>query len=169
MFTQFCSSVFPKASANTSYPEPAALAAPTIGIDQTFMLVQMQQMQMTMMQERMRNSNQGPHTPQKCGCTVEDNGSMPSSDPPEATSSWYSSVADFLAMLQLYHPKRNLEHYAVTFDKSDYYAVDDLKDLSEQQLMDRFAMSSGNASFLLREVNNEMKHTDRLTKHRRYK
>ncbi len=93
---------------------------------------------------------------------------MPSSDPSKAVSNWYSSVADFLEKLQLMHPKHNLGCYAVALDVADYYDIDDLKALSEQQLMDRFEMSSGNASFLLREVNNEIKHTDRLTKHRHH-
>jgi hypothetical protein len=164
MFLQFCSSAFPKASAKTSYPEPAT-PAPTTSVDQTFMLVQMQQMQMTMMQERMSNSNQGPHTSQKHCHDDEDDKNMLSS---EAMSSWYSSVADFLAKLHLCHPKCNLECYAVILDESDYYAVDDLKDLSKQQLIDRFEMSSGNVSFLLREVNNKIKCTNKLTKHCRH-
>jgi hypothetical protein len=163
MFVQFCSSAFLKASAKTSYPEPA-MPATAIGIDPTFMLVQMQQMQMAMMQERMKNSNQGPLTPKKRRCAVEDDGNMLSSDLPKAMSSQYSSVADFLARLQLCHPKRNLERYAAILDESDYYAVDDLKDLSEQQLMDRFEMTLGNASFLLKEVTNEIKRTDKSTK-----
>jgi hypothetical protein len=163
MFVQFCSSTFLKASAKTSYPEPA-MPATAIGIDLTFMLVQMQQMQMAMMQERMKNSNQGPLTPPKCRCAVKDDGNMLSSDLPEAMSSQYSSVVDFLVKLQLCHPKLNLKRYAAILDESDYYAVDDLKDLSEQQLMDRFKMTLGNASFLLKEVTNEIKCTDKLTK-----
>jgi hypothetical protein len=165
MFAQFCSSMFLKVSSQSSYLEPAT---PVPAIDPTFMLMQMQQMQMTMMQDRMCHSNQGPYTPQKRHRAVEDDGNMPSSDPPEAVSNRYSSVADFLEKLQLMHPKRNLGRYAVALDVADYYDIDDLKALSEQQLMDRFEMSSGNASFLLREVNNEIKRTDRLTKRRHH-
>jgi len=156
--------MFPKASSQSFYLKPATLA-PAISIDPTLMLMQMQQMQITIMQDRMHHSNQGLYTPQKHHQAVKDDGNMPLSDPPEAGSNQYSSVADFLEKLQLMHPKHNLGCYAVALDVADYYDIDDLKALSEQQLMDRFEMSSGNASFLLREVNNEIKLIDRLTKH----
>jgi hypothetical protein len=82
-----------------------------------------------------------------------------SSDPPEgAFYEPYTSITIFLQRLHTDHPKRRLDTFIQHFDALDYYHVDDLGEVTRENLMDEpFYMSKGNAEFFLRQVEKEMK------------
>ena len=84
---------------------------------------------------------------------------LPSSDPLEdAFDEPYTSITVFLEKLHVDHPKRRLDGFIHHFDALDYYQVDDLGEVTRENLMDMpFHMSKGNAEFFLRHVEKEMK------------
>ena len=87
-----------------------------------------------------------------------------SSDPPEeGLPNPYPTISNFLDNLATHHPKRWLSRYTDTFTAADFYNIDDIASLSPQELIGgQFELTFGNATFLLKEVKNEMKRIDRV-------
>ncbi|KAH7910155.1 hypothetical protein BJ138DRAFT_1009461, partial [Hygrophoropsis aurantiaca] len=91
-----------------------------------------------------------------------------SSPPDRGDATAYPSVDDFLTILHIRHPRRGLNAYVDTFNKADFYDIDELVDLSEEQLSGpEFLLSAGNARFLLKEVKAEMRKVDQATRKKR--
>jgi len=111
-----------------------------------------------------------PHplaTPSRCA----EKHDLPSSDPAEgAFHEPYTSITLFLESLHIDHPKRRLDTFIQHFDALDYYQVDDLDEVTRENLMEKpFYMSKGNAEFFLRQVKKEMERINNINVKNRLK
>ncbi|KAJ3871274.1 hypothetical protein F5051DRAFT_288892, partial [Lentinula edodes] len=87
-----------------------------------------------------------------------------SSDPPEVMISQYDTVQSFLTKLHAEAPQRGLNNFIVKFESDDYWNIDDVMRLKEHELVDSFGLSRGNAGFLLKAIESQMKATERKLK-----
>lgn len=94
----------------------------------------------------------------------------PSSDPADQDDTvQYRFIRDFLSDLSHKHPQRGLVLYGPNFDLMDYYHVDELARMSQEDLTGSdFQMTVGNAKFVISEAKAEVKRVDRATKRARY-
>lgn len=79
----------------------------------------------------------------------------PSSDAPDELGGVnpYVSIGVFLEILDDKQPQRKLTTYAECFAMSDYYHIDEIAEMTKEDLMAlrEIGMTSGNATFLLRQ------------------
>jgi hypothetical protein len=96
-------------------------------------------------------------------------GAPPSSDPPEYENTIeYPMISDFLVTLNNKYPKCALVAYHNNFELMDYYYIDELVQMAEEDLTGTdFCMTSGNAKFLLREAREEVRRLERAAKRAR--
>jgi hypothetical protein len=91
-----------------------------------------------------------------------------SSDPSNYDRSRYPSISEFLAKLDIEHPRCRLPTYADRFEGMNFYNIDALVSFTEERLTAmEFGMSLGNVRFLLKEVKDEVKRLDRKKRARR--
>jgi hypothetical protein len=92
-----------------------------------------------------------------------------SSDPPDITAATiYPTIASFISALALCFPQRHLVGVITSFNMQDYFDIDKVLAFSKEDLMgDPFGMSGGNASFLLVQVDDEMRRLERASGTRR--
>lgn len=92
-----------------------------------------------------------------------------SSDPPdERVPNPYPTITMFLRVLDDRQPQRSLSRYIPTFASADFYNIDDLVLFEVKELTGTdFNLTAGNATFLLKEVRNEMKRVDKAHGKRR--
>ena len=92
-----------------------------------------------------------------------------SSDPPNITATTiYPTIANFISALALRFPDRHLAGVMTSFHMQDYFDIDEVLTFSKEDLMgDPFGMSGGNASFLLIQVDDEMRRLERASGTRR--
>lgn len=81
--------------------------------------------------------------------------------------SQYDTVQSFLTKLHAEAPQRGLNNFIVKFESDDYWNIDDVMRLKEHELVDSFGLSRGNAGFLLKAIESQMKATERKLKKRR--
>ncbi|KAI6144409.1 hypothetical protein BKA82DRAFT_35643 [Pisolithus tinctorius] len=82
----------------------------------------------------------------------EKQGELSPSELDHDTQPTYPTIVDFLTKLDASFLKRKLSVYIPQFEAMDFYNIDELRSLSEEQLMKDFGMSLGNSRFLLSEV-----------------
>lgn len=92
-----------------------------------------------------------------------------SSDPPdEIVTSQYDTVRNFLTTLHVGVPHHNLNNFIEVFKSQDYWNIDEILQLSESVLTSPpFQLTLGNAGFLLAQIRNQVKRTDRQRKKQR--
>ncbi|KAJ3928485.1 MAG: hypothetical protein NXY57DRAFT_1041592 [Lentinula lateritia] len=90
-----------------------------------------------------------------------------SSDPPEVMISQYDTVQSFLTKLHAEAPQRGLNNFIVKFESDDYWNIDNVMRLKEHELVDSFGLSRGNAGFLLKAIESQMKAIEQKLKKRR--
>jgi hypothetical protein len=92
-----------------------------------------------------------------------------SSDPPDITATTiYPTITNFISALALRFPDRHLEGVMTSFHMQDYFDIDEVLVFSKEDLMGNlFGMSGGNATFLLIQVDDEMRHLERASGTRR--
>ena len=89
-----------------------------------------------------------------------------SSNPPDITATTiYPTIENFISALALHFPDRHLVPGVMTsFHMQDYLDIDEVLAFSKEDLMgDPFGMSGGNASFLLIQVDDKMRHLERAS------
>jgi len=88
----------------------------------------------------------------------------PSSDPPdEAYQEPFPTIRTFLERLCIFNPLRKLEIYADIFESNDYYDVDEIAGITYERLTsDPFNMTAGNAEFLLKAIEKDVKRVRRV-------
>lgn len=87
-----------------------------------------------------------------------------SSDPADlGAPNPYSTISSFLQTLHEKQPMRDLTSFAERFTFADYYHIDEIADMSKEELTDKYeiGMTSGNATFLLKAIKDEMKRVDK--------
>ena len=112
--------------------------------------------------------NQVPVTPQPVA-TPPNHQSMkrellPSSPPDEyGFVEPFLTIRIFLEGLVVSNPLRKLEIYADIFESNDYYDVDEIAGMTYDRLItDPFNMTPGNAEFLLKAIDREVKRVKRI-------
>jgi hypothetical protein len=92
-----------------------------------------------------------------------------SSDPPDYKDKIQNpSIAEFIRLLHDKQPMRGLSGYHQNFELLDYYYIDELARMAEEDLKGSgFQMTAGNAKFLLREAKAEVKRIERTSKRAR--
>lgn len=94
----------------------------------------------------------------------------PSSDPADQDGAIeHRSIRNFLFDLGSKHPQRGLAAYEANFNLMDYYHVDELANMAQEDLTGRdFSMTPGNAKFIISEAKVEVKRAERAAKRARY-
>ncbi|KAL0563995.1 hypothetical protein V5O48_018061 [Marasmius crinis-equi] len=69
----------------------------------------------------------------------------------------YPSITSFIDQLHATHPHRNLDLYADSFGRHDLYNIDEIVDMTIEDLTsERFGLTFGNAKFLLNKTRNQV-------------
>ncbi len=89
---------------------------------------------------------------------------LPSSPPDEyGFVEPFLTIRIFLEGLVVSNPLRKLEIYADIFESNDYYDVDEIAGMTYDRLItDPFNMTPGNAEFLLKAIDREVKRVKRI-------
>jgi hypothetical protein len=98
-------------------------------------------------------------TPQLLKCE------LPPSSPPDESAfvEPFPAIRIFLEGLGVSNPLRKLEIYADVFESNDYYGVDEIAGITYDRLTtDPFNMTPGNAEFLLKAIEREVKRVKRV-------
>lgn len=110
-----------------------------------------------------------PMTPQMVAAPTSHKSSKrelpPSSDPPDdsAFQEPFPTIRTFLEQLCIFNPLRKLENYADIFESNDYYDLDEIAGITYERLTsDPFNMTSGNAEFLLKAIEKDVKRVRRV-------
>ena len=94
----------------------------------------------------------------------------PSSDPVDQDDIQYRTIQEFLSNLGKKHPQRGLIIFATNFKLMDYWHVDELAKMSQEDLTTAdFGMTPGNTNFVIKAARAEVKQTGRGVKRARYK
>ncbi|KAI6137828.1 hypothetical protein BKA82DRAFT_36073 [Pisolithus tinctorius] len=91
----------------------------------------------------------------------EKRGELSPSELDHDTRPTYPTIVDFLTKLDASFPKHKLSVYIPQSEAMDFYNIDELRSLSEEQLMKDFGMSLGNSCFLLSEVAQAVRQVER--------
>ncbi|KIM48965.1 hypothetical protein M413DRAFT_21261 [Hebeloma cylindrosporum] len=85
---------------------------------------------------------------------------IPSSDPTDEDlqKPSYPDIAEFLTKLNEKHPRRNLICHIDDFESKDFYTIDEMTKLSNDNLCTQFNFTIRNAQFFLAEVKKNIKH-----------
>jgi hypothetical protein len=90
---------------------------------------------------------------------------LPPSSPPDDSAFLqpFPAIRTFLEGLCISNPLRKLETYADIFESNDYYDVDEIAGITYERLTTGpFNMTPGNAEFLLKEIERDVKRIKRI-------
>lgn len=77
----------------------------------------------------------------------------------------YPQISEFLKQLDAYEPHRNLLNHIMTLETLDFYNIDEIAGLGNAEEIVRVTnITLGNAKYILKQVQGEIKRIDRSRK-----